>query len=115
MVTTPQEVATGDVRRGIKMFERVNTRVLGIIENMAGFVCPTCDTVHDIFGRGGGEKLAGEMEVPFLGRIPLDPAVRDAGDAGVPPVAGAPDSQAALALTEVADSIMEAVRVHARG
>lgn len=101
MVTTPQQVATGDVRRGIKMFERVNTRVLGIVENMSGLACPHCDEVVDVFGRGGGETLAGEMNVPFLGRIPLDPAVAQAGDAGAPTVVSAPGSAAAKALAEV--------------
>jgi ATP-binding protein involved in chromosome partitioning len=105
MVTTPQQVATGDVRRGIKMFERVNTRVLGVVENMSGLACPHCNEVVDVFGRGGGEKLAREMGVPFLGRVPLDPAVAQAGDAGAPTVVSAPDSGAAVALREVADRI----------
>jgi ATP-binding protein involved in chromosome partitioning len=109
MVTTPQEVATGDVRRGIKMFERVNTRVLGIVENMSGLACPHCDEVIDVFGRGGGEKLAKEMEVPFLGRIPLDPAVAVAGDAGAPTVVSAPDSAAARALDAVTTAVDEQV------
>ena len=112
MVTTPQEVATGDVRRGIKMFERVNTRVLGIVENMSGFVCPNCSTVHDIFGRGGGESLAAEMEVPFLGRIPLDPSVRDSGDQGTPIVAAYPESEAAKALEALAETVISRVRAN---
>ena len=105
MVTTPQQVATGDVRRGIKMFERVNTRVLGIVENMSGFVCPSCEEVHDVFGRGGGEELAREMEVPFLGRVPLDAAVVQAGDAGAPTVISAPESAAAIALGAVKNAV----------
>jgi len=109
MVTTPQEVATGDVRRGIKMFERVNTRVLGIVENMSGLACPHCDEVIDVFGRGGGEKLAKEMEVPFLGRIPLDPAVALAGDAGAPTVVSAPESAAARALDAVTTAVDEQI------
>lgn len=107
MVTTPQTVATGDVRRGIKMFERVNTRVLGIVENMAGMACPHCDEVVDVFGSGGGEALAKEMSVDFLGRVPLDPAVRVAGDDGRPTVIGAPDSAAGKALSAVADQVLE--------
>ena len=79
MVTTPQDVATGDVRRGIKMFQRVNTPVMGIVENMSGFVCPHCDEEVDVFGSGGGQRLAEEMELPLLGQVPLDPAVRSAG------------------------------------
>ena len=107
MVTTPQKVATGDVRRGINMFERVNTRVLGIVENMSGFQVPGTDEVVDLFGRGGGEDLAAEAAVPFLGRIPLDLAVREAGDAGVPTVVAAPESPAGAALLAIADSLME--------
>jgi ATP-binding protein involved in chromosome partitioning len=109
MVTTPQEVATGDVRRGIKMFERVNTRVLGIVENMSGLACPHCDEIVDVFGRGGGEKLATEMGLAFLGRIPLDPAVAQAGDAGAPTVVSAPESAAATALEAITTAVEEAV------
>ena len=109
MVTTPQDVATGDVRRGIKMFEKVNTSVLGIVENMSGFVCPHCDEEIDIFGSGGGESLAEEMELPLLGRVPLDPAVRSAGDEGAPTVLSAPDSSAGVALRGIADTVAEAL------
>ena len=109
MVTTPQEVATGDVRRGIKMFERVNTPILGMVENMSGFTCPSCGETHDLFGRGGGERLAQEMKVPFLGSVPLDPAVRQAGDAGTPTVAGTPDSPAGKALVQIAQAVRDAL------
>ena len=109
MVSTPQDVATGDVRRGIKMFERVNTTVLGIVENMSGFVCPHCDEEVDIFGSGGGERLAEQMELPFLGRVPLDSAVRMAGDEGSPTVLSAPESAAGRALQGIADRVAEAV------
>jgi ATP-binding protein involved in chromosome partitioning len=105
MVTTPQAVATGDVRRAVKMFERVNTRVLGVVENMSGMACPHCGELVDVFGSGGGEQLAREMELPFLGRVPLDPAVREAGDAGKPTVLAAPDSPAARALSAVVESL----------
>ena len=105
MVTTPQAVATGDVRRAVKMFERVNTRVLGIVENMSGMACPHCGEVVDVFGSGGGQTLAAEMEVPFLGRVPLDPAVRVAGDAGQPTVISAPDSPAGRALMGIVESL----------
>jgi ATP-binding protein involved in chromosome partitioning len=101
MVTTPQDVATGDVRRGIRMFERVNTPVLGVVENMAGYVCAHCGETTDIFGRGGGERLAADMDLPFLGRVPLDAAVAAAGDRGRPTVLEDPDGPAALALREV--------------
>jgi len=105
MVTTSQAVSTGDVRRGVKMFERVNTRVLGIAENMSGLFCPHCDEEIDVFGSGGGERLAREMGLPFLGRIPLDPAVRRAGDAGHPTVLSTPDSPAGKALRELAGEV----------
>jgi ATP-binding protein involved in chromosome partitioning len=100
MVSTSQAVSTGDVRRGVKMFERVNTPVLGVVENMAG----------EIFGEGGAERLAREMELPFLGRIPLDVAVRRAGDAGTPTVLSAPDSPAGAALRQMAGRVFEALR-----
>lgn len=105
MVTTSQDVATGDVRRGIKMFERVNTRVLGIVENMSGMSCPHCGEVVDVFGSGGGERLADELGLPFLGRVPLDPAVRSAGDEGIPTVIHAPASGAAEALRAITATI----------
>jgi ATP-binding protein involved in chromosome partitioning len=101
MVTTPQQVATGDVRRGIKMFERVNTRVLGIVENMSGLACPGCGEIVNVFGSGGGEALAEELDLPFLGRVPLDPAVSKAGDQGAPTVVSAPDSAAGVALRQL--------------
>lgn len=110
MVTTPQMVSVGDVRRGVKMFERVNTRVLGVVENMSGFHCPHCHEEVDVFGKEGGERLARDMGIPFLGRVPLDPVVRRAGDAGEPTVISAPDSPAAQALMEVAGRVLQAVR-----
>ena len=109
MVTTPQKVATGDVRRGVKMFERVNTRVMGIVENMCGFRIPGTGEVLDLFGRGGGEDLARELSVPFLGRIPLDMAVREAGDEGRPTVLSAPDSDAGTALARIGDELLAAL------
>ncbi len=109
MVTTPQKVATGDVLRGVRMFERVNTRVLGVVENMCGFQLPGSEEVVDLFGRGGGEALARELSIPFLGRIPLDLAVREAGDRGMPTVLSAPDSQAGDALQEIAGRLLAAL------
>jgi ATP-binding protein involved in chromosome partitioning len=109
MVTTPQDVATGDVRRGIRMFERVKAPVLGIVENMSGFTCTNCGHQHDIFGEGGGEALAREMGVPFLGSVPLDTSVRIAGDAGQPTALSAPDSPAGQALRDIAEKVAAAV------
>jgi ATP-binding protein involved in chromosome partitioning len=109
MVTTPQDVSTGDVRRAIRMFERVNTDIIGIIENMSGFVCPNCDERHDIFGSGGGRALAEAMDVEFLGDVPLDTAVRSAGDTGRPTVLSAPDSPAGKAFRQIAGRILAVV------
>jgi ATP-binding protein involved in chromosome partitioning len=92
IVTTPQEVSLLDARRGLMMFQSVNVPILGIIENMAGFVCPHCDTVSEIFRHGGGKKIAEEKQVPFLGSVPLDPRVADGGDLGEPIVVAHPDS-----------------------
>lgn len=109
MVTTPQDVSVADVRRGVRMFERVNTDVLGVIENMSGFVCPSCGDRHEIFGVGGGRKLAEDMGLPFLGAVPLDTAVRTAGDIGQPTVLSAPDSPAGKAFTTIAARLLSAV------
>lgn len=109
MVTTPQEVATGDVRRGIRMFERVKTPILGVIENMSGFSCPCCGERIDIFGQGGGRRLAEDMHVPFLGEVPLDPRVREAGDTGQPTTIALPDSPAGSAFREIAERVAAAV------
>lgn len=109
MVTTPQDVATGDVRRAIRMFERVETRVLGVVENMSGFICPCCGTHYDLFGKGGGSDLASGMGVPLLGQVPLEPAVREGGDYGSPIVLSHPESSAGKALQEVAIRVRSAL------
>jgi ATP-binding protein involved in chromosome partitioning len=108
IVTTPQEVSVDDSRKGVKMFEKSDVDVAGIIENMAGFVCPDCGEVHDVFGSGGGEELAEETDVPFLGSVPLDPSVRTASDKGEPIVVG-DESPARDSLLEVAESTREEV------
>ena len=113
MVTTPQEVSTGDVRRGVRMFERVNTRVLGIVENMSGFVCPHCNEVTDVFGSGGGERLAAELGLAFLGRVPLDAAVSSSGDQGTPTVLASPTSPAGRALHDVLETVLKTVQAEA--
>ena len=89
------------------MFERVNTRILGIVENMSGMACPHCGGTVDVFGAGGGERLARETKVPFLGRVPLDPAVVTAGDTGAPTVVSSPGSPAAAALEQVTVGVSE--------
>jgi ATP-binding protein involved in chromosome partitioning len=84
IVTTPQEVATLDVERGVAMFNQVNTPVLGIVENMSAYLCPHCGTREEIFGGGGGERLSRESGVPLLAQIPLVPELRASGDSGAP-------------------------------
>ncbi len=84
IVTTPQEISLADVRKSLQFCKKVNMDILGVIENMSGFVCPTCGSMHEIFKSGGGEKTALEWGIPFLGRLPIDPAVVLAGDAGEP-------------------------------
>ncbi len=110
MVTTPQGVATADVLKGIKMFERVDVPVLGLVENMSGFLCPHCGERTDVFGRGGGEKLAATAEIPLLGEVPLGEAVVVAGDSGRPTVVAAPDSPEARAFFQLAERVAAAVK-----
>jgi ATP-binding protein involved in chromosome partitioning len=100
IVTTPQEVALDDARKGLKMFGRHDTPVLGIVENMSAFHCPDCGSEHAIFGEGGGQRLASEVDMPFLGEIPLDPSVREGGDEGKPMVLD--DSETSQALRDFA-------------
>lgn len=102
IVTTPQEVAAGDALRGAKMFQRVAVPVLGVVENMSYFVCPSCSEKHRIFGEGGGDRLARELDVPLLAEIPFFPALLEGADRGEPIVLSAPDSPAAEALFELA-------------
>ena len=102
MVTTPQDVSVGGVLRGIRMFQKLDVPILGIVENMRGFVCPDCGSTHEIFGSGGGETLAASLDIPFLGAIPLGTSVRQEGDRGVPTVVGRPDSPEGRALREMA-------------
>jgi ATP-binding protein involved in chromosome partitioning len=108
IITTPQPVSTGDALRGAKMFETVNIPVLGIVENMSYLVCTHCGERTPLFGTGGGRLLADELNVPLLGEIPLEPAVREGGDFGQPIVVAAPDSPAARELRAIADRIVEA-------
>lgn len=113
MVTTPQDVATGDVLRAIKMFERVNTRVLGVVENMSGFTCPCCNTSYDIFGKAGGRRLAESTGIQFLGEVPLEVQVREGGDMGQPVVIAAPDSAAGNALRAVSQRVLRELGIDA--
>jgi ATP-binding protein involved in chromosome partitioning len=105
IVTTPQEVALADAVKGLRMFQEVKTTVLGIVENMSGFVCPSCDTRHPIFGEGGGKRTAEQYDVPLLGEIPIEPAVREGGDTGRPVVVAHPDSATAHAFAHLAERV----------
>lgn len=105
-VTTPQEVALYDVRKGMAMFQKVNVPLLGIIENMSYFVCGHCGERTEIFSHGGGERAAEKVGVPFLGRIPIDPAIRDGGDTGHPIVVANPASPQAAAFREIAQKLI---------
>ena len=105
LVTTPQTVSIADTRRAVRMYEKLNVPPLGLVENMSYFVCPTCRTESDIFGKGGGELLASEMNVPFLGRIPIYEPIRVGGDTGVPIVVGEPKSAAAQAFRAGAEQL----------
>ncbi|MEF8852981.1 MAG: Mrp/NBP35 family ATP-binding protein [Haloarculaceae archaeon] len=102
IVTTPQEVAIDDARKGLEMFGEHETPVLGIVENMAAFRCPDCGSKHAIFGEGGGEAFAADVDMPFLGSVPLDPAVRERGDGtdGGDPIVLDEDSETAEAFRE---------------
>ncbi len=98
IVTTPQGVAIDDVRRSITFCGQLGNPILGIVENMSGFVCPKCGEKVDIFSEGGGEKLAQEMKVPFITKIPLDPEIVRAGEEGYVYIKTKPESEAAKAL-----------------
>lgn len=114
IVSTPQTVALLDARKGLKMFQQLGVPVLGIVENMSYFIPPDLpDKQYDIFGSGGGEKTALELQVPLLGCVPLEIGLREGGDTGLPIVVGAPDSASAKALREVSQTIAAKVSVAA--
>jgi ATP-binding protein involved in chromosome partitioning len=113
LVTTPQQVALSDVAKALAMFNRVNVPILGLVENMSGFVCAHCGEVTDIFGRGGGERYAAENGIDFLGGVPLDVTVRQGADVGVPAVVQSQPGPAAAALEHVARNVAGKVSVQA--
>jgi ATP-binding protein involved in chromosome partitioning len=104
IVTLPQQVSLDDARRGLEMFRALEVPILGVVENMSHLVLPDGQKL-DIFGKGGGERLAREADVPFLGEIPMDPAVRVGGDAGVPVILSDPDSEVGKSLRELAQRV----------
>jgi ATP-binding protein involved in chromosome partitioning len=109
IVTTPQDVSLIDARKGLAMFQKVNVPVLGIVENMSYYVCPSCGHREEIFKHGGGARTAKQLGVPFLGEIPLDPKVAIGGDAGKPIVTAEPQSPVTEAYMRIADAVARAV------
>jgi len=111
VVTTPQDVALADVYKSVAMLQKVGIEVLGVVENESFFTCDSCDKRHELFGAGGGAKVAEFASAPLLGQIPLDPSVREWSDAGTPVVQAAPASEAASAFQHVAEQIAERISV----
>jgi ATP-binding protein involved in chromosome partitioning len=107
MVTTPQEVALADVYKSVSMCQKVGIPITGVVENESYFTCDGCEKRHEIFGSGGGAKIAEAAQAPLLGQIPLDPSVRKWGDAGTPVVQAAPGSEIARAFIAVAERLVE--------
>jgi ATP-binding protein involved in chromosome partitioning len=114
IVSTPQDLALIDARRGIAMFNRVNVPVLGIVENMSYFQCPECGTRSDIFGHGGARREAERQGVPFLGEVPLHMTIREKSDAGLPVVATEPDGPHAAAYCAIASAVRDQLRAGGR-
>lgn len=108
IVTTPQEVSLSDVRKSISFCQQTQLEILGIVENMSGFVCPDCGAVHNIFKSGGGAKLAAERGISFLGKLPIDPQVVDSEDIGNPTAAMSPKTKEALET--IVNNIIEKVK-----
>ena len=115
IVTTPQDVALLDAVRAIRMLEKVKVPILGVLENMSGFVCPHCGQETEIFDKGGGARAAEQMKMDFLGAIPLVPQVRSGGDTGHPVVLTDPESPVGKAFHEAARALAERVRVASAG
>jgi ATP-binding protein involved in chromosome partitioning len=113
VVTTPQQVSLADSRRAIRMYQKLNIPPIGIVENMSYYACPNCHHEADIFGHGGGERLAADMNVPFLGRLPIYQPIREGSDTGVPLVIAEPASQAARAFLTVAERTAAQVSIAA--
>eukprot|EP00831_Metopus_contortus_P070494 TRINITY_DN6402_c0_g1_i2.p1 TRINITY_DN6402_c0_g1~~TRINITY_DN6402_c0_g1_i2.p1 ORF type:complete len:310 (+),score=54.96 TRINITY_DN6402_c0_g1_i2:103-1032(+) len=106
MVTTPQEVASADVRKSISFCKQLNVPVIGVLENMSGFMCPKCGTVEYIFSQGGGEKLAAQMGVKFLGSVPIDPLIARSGDDGKPFVQAFAESETAKLFEKIIEPVI---------
>ncbi len=102
VVTTPQDIALLDAKKGLRMFEKVSVPVLGIVENMALFRCPKCGHLEHIFGEGGAKRMSEQYKVPVLGQLPLDSRIREQADSGLPTVAADPDGEIASIYRQIA-------------
>jgi ATP-binding protein involved in chromosome partitioning len=111
VVTTPQQVSLADSRRAVGMYRKLNIPTIGVIENMSHFVCPSCHHEADIFGRGGGEEMAHQLGVPFIGRIPIYQPIREGGDAGMPLMISEPESPAAKAFMAAAERVAAQISI----
>jgi ATP-binding protein involved in chromosome partitioning len=109
IVSTPQDLALIDARKGLAMFQKVDVPVLGIVENMSYFLCPHCGGRTDLFGHAGARHVAERLSVPFLGEVPLHIAIRETSDAGTPVVATAPHSAEAASFRAIADRVLAAL------
>jgi ATP-binding protein involved in chromosome partitioning len=113
VVTTPQGVSVSDVRKAVAMFRQLNIPILGVVENMSYFMCGHCGERTDIFGNGGGSRMAEDMGIPFLGEVPIDTRVRSGGDEGQPIVVAAPEAPAARAFVDVAGKVAAQISIQA--
>lgn len=111
IVTTPQDVALIDARKALRMFQRVNVTVLGLVENMSYFIAPDTKKRYEIFGNGGGRKAAEEMNIPFLGEIPINPLIREGGDSGKPIVIAEPDCEESIKIHEIARNMAAQISI----
>ncbi|MBF0510320.1 MAG: Mrp/NBP35 family ATP-binding protein [Deltaproteobacteria bacterium] len=106
VLTTPQEISLADVRKSISFCKQVNMEILGVVENMSGLTCPHCGQMIPLFSQGGGQTMAEKMEVPFLGRIPIDPKLVEASDQGRPYMDDPPDSPTAQAFKDIVEAVL---------
>ncbi|HVC32950.1 MAG TPA: P-loop NTPase, partial [Chloroflexota bacterium] len=111
IVSTPQDVALLDATKSLRMFEKLEAPILGIVENMSYFICPHCNEHVDIFGHGGAERAAERLGVPFLGRVPLNPEIRQGGDDGVPILRGNPESAESEAFRQIASQVAARISI----
>jgi ATP-binding protein involved in chromosome partitioning len=111
VVTTPQDVSVADVRKAVGMFRQLSIPILGVVENMSYFLCGHCQERTDIFGTGGGRRMAEELKIPLLGEVPIDTRVRSGGDTGQPIAIAAPDAPAAQALSEIAGKVAAQISI----